>query len=296
MKTFQRIYLLMFGLVLLIISPSCEKDVTEDFDLGSKNQLVLRSFISPQDLLVVVKLRRTQPALGRTFAEKELQVSDATVAITDGVRTAQLSYDAKNNLYSVPASEFPILAGKTYTMNVSAQNGSKLSAQTTVPLQSQITINSYILREESKANRGNFTYLTYNWSDAAGVENYYRPLAYRVGPAGSGSSLQPRKEEFYYERTVSAFVSDANLDGQEMVSNELISSSQSSDDFPRPYKLYLNLLVTDKSYYLFHRSLLTQQNGEENPFAEPTLVYTNVQGGLGVFGSYNVIEEVREVK
>jgi len=45
------------------------------------------------------------------------------------------------------------------------------------------------------------------------------------------------------------------------------------------------LLNVDVHYYKYHKSL--SSNNEDNPFAEPTLIYTNINGGLGVFAAYN---------
>jgi hypothetical protein len=294
-KVIQRIYILIFALGVFVLLPSCEKDVTDKFDLGTQNQVVLQSFISPQDSWVVVRLRRTQPAVGRRLSGEELKVKDATVTMTDGNQTVTLPYEVKSDRYQVQASVFPIVAGKSYTVNVSTASGSKLSAQTTVPLSAQITIKSYSLKEKSQEFGGEYTSLTYKWSDAIGVENYYKTLAYRIASPAPGSS-QIRREEFHNkEKSIDAFVSDANSDGQELTSNELISPSRFSDDFPVPYKLHLSLLVIDKNYYLFQRSLLRQNSSDDNPFAEPALIFSNVQGGLGIFASSNLVEEVKDV-
>jgi hypothetical protein len=45
------------------------------------------------------------------------------------------------------------------------------------------------------------------------------------------------------------------------------------------------LLNTEKSYYQYHKSL-HNYNDSEIPFSEPTLLYTNIEGGLGIFTSY----------
>jgi hypothetical protein len=290
-KVIQRIYILIFSLGVFVLLPSCEKDVTDKFDLGTQNQVVLQSFISPQDSWVVVRLRRTQPAVGRRLSGDELKVKDATVTIVEGNQTVTLPYDVKSDRYQVQASVFPIVAGKNYTINVSTVSGSKLSAQTTVPLSAQIAISSYSLKVKSKEFGGEYTSLMYKWFDAAGVENYYKTLAYRVAVG----SLQLQKVEFNNNKLLDAYLADANSDGQELTSNELISPNYLSNNISGPYKLYLSLLVLDKNYYLFQRSLLRQNSSDDNPFAEPALIFSNVQGGLGIFASSNLVEEVKDV-
>jgi hypothetical protein len=51
--------------------------------------------------------------------------------------------------------------------------------------------------------------------------------------------------------------------------------------------LKVYLLNTCKPYYQYHKSLENYNDGE-NPFAEPTPIYSNIEGGLGVFAAYLV--------
>ena len=97
--------------------------------------------------------------------------------------------------------------------------------------------------------------------------------------------------------TRSMYQSDMNLDGTTFSSPQgrkplenLDSYNQNTNSVKPSSKavsrgIYLQLLNTDISYYEFHRSL-RQQRGD-TPFTEPSLVYTNVEGGLGVFAGYN---------
>jgi hypothetical protein len=48
------------------------------------------------------------------------------------------------------------------------------------------------------------------------------------------------------------------------------------------------MLNCNYDYYNFHNSLYTNQGGD--PFSEPTLMYTNVEGGLGVFAAANAVK------
>ena len=50
-------------------------------------------------------------------------------------------------------------------------------------------------------------------------------------------------------------------------------------------KIYL--MNTEKSYYLYHKSIEDYNSGDD-PFSEVTPVYSNITGGLGVFTSFTV--------
>jgi len=45
------------------------------------------------------------------------------------------------------------------------------------------------------------------------------------------------------------------------------------------------LALTDIHYYNYHRSVFNFDG--ENPFSEPSPVYSNIEGGLGVFAAFN---------
>ena len=58
-------------------------------------------------------------------------------------------------------------------------------------------------------------------------------------------------------------------------------------------KIYL--LNTEKSYYLYHKSLEDYNSGED-PFSEVTPVYSNIVGGIGIFTSFNIDSLIHRLK
>jgi Domain of unknown function (DUF4249) len=50
-------------------------------------------------------------------------------------------------------------------------------------------------------------------------------------------------------------------------------------------KIELILISCDEGYFNYHKSL--ENYSGNNPFSEPTLVSSNITGGLGCFGAYN---------
>jgi hypothetical protein len=78
------------------------------------------------------------------------------------------------------------------------------------------------------------------------------------------------------------------MDGQKITFNFKISSNeikwQQVDGFRA------DLLITDKDYFQYHNSIKKYTDGS-NPFAEFSPVYSNVQGGVGIFSSYVKFEK-----
>jgi len=51
--------------------------------------------------------------------------------------------------------------------------------------------------------------------------------------------------------------------------------------------LYLRIFSYSKDLFLYNRSIERYYETEGNPFAQPTQVYSNIDGGFGVFGGFN---------
>ncbi len=288
---------LLLGLVGSLLS--CETDASVDLNYAVQEQLVVSSFISPQDTALIVRLQRTQPALGKQYSPDQLKVTNATVKISDGSQTIQLQYNLQRDVYRAKKSLLPIVAGKTYALDVTTPNGWKATATATVPVTTNIAITTYQISAEDYNPGGNFAmlrnFLSFKWQDAPGRDNYYRTLAYREATNPSNPTLPPYQQTFNALDDVNSFVSDSRRDGEELTSSEQIYYSQKPDEFPHPYRLNLILLVTDRDYYLYNRSVFQQRENDGNPFAEPTLLYRNITGGLGIFSAYTIIKEVRQV-
>jgi hypothetical protein len=57
-------------------------------------------------------------------------------------------------------------------------------------------------------------------------------------------------------------------------------------------RVVMQLLSTEPLYYRYTDAVIRQRENRNNPFAEPVLIPTNIQGGLGCFAAYNRIEKI----
>jgi hypothetical protein len=117
--------------------------------------------------------------------------------------------------------------------------------------------------------------LRYEFDDAAGEINYYRLVPYEV------RYMTWNTDTAIYRAGWELFT-DENADGTH------ISKSFTFDYYDGGDSLIacdMYLMNCNYDYYSFHRSV--ENSGMENPFSEPTLVYTNVNGGLGIFAAAN---------
>lgn len=302
-------------LLLTFFLTACEslvRDVDQSDLPQVESKLVVQCFISPQAARINVVVTESIPL----FAEPDLKggvIPNAVVKISDGAREAVIPFDTANQLYSVDKGALPILPGNTYFLSVT--NGVRaVKATCTVPASATVPKTYEIDTSSSGDISARDTSLTvkYTWNDIAGQANYYRvraslDLEYSipegVGP-NSGQIIEKRvrnRFNFNWDDTIGRndFRNDVNLDGADF--NSPIGRvklpkplSYTADDgtaylsFPKSKIISVTMEVynTDEHYFKYHRSVQTRGDSD-NPFVEPSLIYTNIEGGLGCFGSYN---------
>ena len=66
---------------------------------------------------------------------------------------------------------------------------------------------------------------------------------------------------------------------------KVTSSYYSSFQNSQKYTIFLR--NTSKSYYLYRQSVDLQRWTEDDPFAQPVQIYTNITNGFGILSGYN---------
>ena len=305
----------IFFLFLTLFLAACESLVT-DVDKGNlpqvESKLVVQCFISPQAARINVIVTESIPL----FAEPDLKggvIPNAVVKLSDGSRETMIPFDTANQLYSVDKAALLILPGKTYFLTVT-HGVRSVNATCTVPAIAVVPVTYKIDTSYSGSASARDTSLTvkYTWNDIPGQTNYYRvraslDLEYSLPEELSGNPGQFTEKRvrnrfnFNWDDTIGRndFRNDVNLDGTEFSSPtgrvnlpDPLSYSASNGTVYTSYPKSKIVSVTmevynaDEHYFKYHRSLQTRGDSD-NPFVEPSLIYTNIEGGLGCFGSYN---------
>lgn len=270
---------LLFLLASVWLSSSCQKEVTEIALPDEPAKLVVTSFISPADTLIRVAVSKTiTTAEIDTFSIKK-QVIDATVTLSDGTNEAVLSHLSEGE-YGVRAELFPIVEGRSYHLQVSTPQGEQVESFCKVPLAQNHQLEAII---DSVRNETYLTYeLTFKWQDIAGEQHYYGCSAYLINYMANGVSQQV----IDWQQT-SPFITDFRGDGGQLISPKGVFSVILRREAQNPvYKREISALLytTDSHYYKYHQALYSYDDA--NPFTEPSPIYSNIYGGLGVFASY----------
>lgn len=263
-KRFLSAYSLCLYICIIIFFQSCEKDADVKLPVVEK-KLVVVSFISPQDSLIKVNISLTQP-IYNTQPSTDV-INDAEVTISSILGSYKLLFNPIEKKYFIDSSQLKIRAGITYTIKVNTPDGKNAWGSTTIP-----SLNTTLIAKVERIVSTEYTHALHGtWSDKYGSEDYYKvAVKYPRYTDSLGN---------YYEETAYNLASDKNFDGQTLNSKVNFSYNGLTD-------LYGYLLHLSQEYYLYQEKLDLSINST-GPFSEPVQLFTNMNGGLGVFAGFN---------
>lgn len=313
----------MNKLIILIISTlflsSCD-NLTQEVDPSrlpeGTSKVVIHGYLSPQDEVIRIKIGYSVPIVGNkvyynnqgtqpntTDLGFKVQISDGTNSILLPYVSAALSWlqlSSEAN-HEIPTSQFKILAGKTYFLTVTDKNGMVYESSCTIPQ----AVNIGLVLKDSVVNKGNdtnpFSYIfRLKWQDPTGIKNYYALggeslIHYKIEKSENVAAFEydsRMKINFNASRGGnSSFYNDNNMDGSTF---DILSKATELTDILfntnvkwriTERRITIALISCDKNYYDFHQAINNFDG--DNPFAEPTLVPSNIKGGLGCFAGFN---------
>lgn len=273
----------MLAFLALIFIVACEREIEIELP-GATDLIVVEGTIEEgkAPIILLTKNRgffETFPTDLQTFVE-DFVIQDADVILSDGVveETLQFTLDITNYpFFYYTGSMIQGEVGKTYTLEIRANN-QILTASTTIPSAVPLDstwfgLNPFDVDEDSLG----VSYLEIMDPDTFG--NAYRLYAKRnsetnFGPV-SGSSFNDdfvngQKVIFFAGRGDEPFAATDTF-----VPNEFFY--QLGDT------MFMKLASIGRKEYEFYSTLEAAVNSNGNPFASPTLVQSNVAGGLGVW-------------
>jgi hypothetical protein len=258
------------------ILASCDTMVTNVKVPDVEPQLIVYSFLSPENQNIVVEVRRTMPIF-KGSREGNDTVTNATVRIIQGGNQQLIPYTSKGQ-YRLPQSSFPLVPGLTYRIEVSTPQGERVTGTTTIPT-SIVTIDSVNLSTQRGPFGFDLDLLQIRWIDNPAEKNYYQ--LYSAYTSASEDTLL----------NIPSFVSeiDNQVLSDELSRNNIMSATvQTSLGLSAGDTTLVDVVLahTDEAYYRYHTLRLNYSGN--NPFSEPTIMFNNVTGGVGVVASYRM--------
>ncbi|MDY0101925.1 MAG: DUF4249 domain-containing protein [Lentimicrobium sp.] len=271
---------LILATAALLLS-SCEQLITEVDAPPSESKLVVYSVISPQDSVIEVKVKKSNPLFSDVTyqwdEERFPPVINATVLLSGEGQSATIPYDEALKTYRINREAFNITPGGHYELKVMVPDFTQISAECTVPEQipPDIEITGSGITEETGMEEW---YFEFRFKDLPETGHFYLVNAAVI-------YQDPWVEESYayflgYKQG-NILASDKSNDGSyfNYRTYPLALQYLESDN------IWVSISLIDENYYQYAQSVNNFQN--DNPFSEPTPIYSNIDGGLGVFAGIN---------
>jgi hypothetical protein len=239
-----------------------EKEV--DLELPTyESKIVVECYLAPGQPFVAVISESVD-----FFAEPGLPtISGATVIITHQGQT----YNLDEGVYTDPSgTKFynygssaicPENYKKDFTIFVSDGNGRIATATTQILEPVPIDTLEVVWMPEDPTMALVFT----RFKDSPNEENFYRRMFQSGGVLGEGENAQD-------------FTTSDNFSTSD---NEIVYGT--GFDFMKGDTIISTLFHIDKAYYDFRESVQNAINSNGNPFGQPGVLKSNIEGGLGIF-------------
>ena len=271
----------IIALLLILVSVSCEKDANNVKLPQFGHKLVVTSFISPYDSVSYVTIDSNERLYGDLSDIEPL--GNVKVTISDGTKKIDLK---KGNIqYYFRRKDMAIRAGGTYNLEVTSDKGLRADAKCSIPFQRDLNITAdTVTLHNNNPDIGSWSERSIKvfLEDPPGEKNYYsvegRLLDYNRFYGG-----YPYITNLYNEEEI--WFNDEGSDGKQIFANSFRSQYNPLDS--DSLKAVIYILNTNKDYFTYHKSL-TKYSGGDNPFSEVSPVFSNINGGLGIFAGYTV--------
>lgn len=268
---------------LLILFSSCEKAVTNVDLPDSKPKLVVYSYLSPGADTIFAEISFSRPINQPSYPA--LPVFDsAEINITEiGGQTVNLQFNPDFRYFYAEVEDSFLKQNSQYRLYAKTPGGYEVDAVCELPVK-----NSSLRLLEVDSTRID-EILRYRFKvgfdDIIGKPDYYRLMAkatVRRDWEGDTSVYEYDLGFNYGEQ----YIAVKDRDGETFIVDTQV---EIWPDFywgnEKLLGIRFYLLSTDENYYQFHNSL--QNYVPDNPFSEPTIIYSNVNNGLGVVAGYN---------
>ena len=292
MKSYRIKY--CFSLLLMIALTACEREVADVKLPDFEQKLAITSFISPSDTISYFFVTSNQRIFGELNSDEPL--GNLTAFIFDD--SNEVALDTSKTGFKISKNKMPIKYGKTYKLQVLSDKGLSAEATCTVPAKRSFYLKAdtfSVVRHSPDPGWPTYRSLDVRvtFKDFPGEENYYRLLSkvtgYYSNPIRGTTWVSSNYVTYEKEYLV-----DTGMDGKEIAQSTISNLKHYSVSCDSAFvKIYL--FNTEKSYYLYHKSLDNYRNGE-NPFSEVSPIFSNITGGLGIFAAYTVDSLVFRLK
>jgi hypothetical protein len=266
--------ILLLSLLLLGLASSCLPEKEVEIELPPyERQLVVECFLEPGKNLRLLLME----SVGFTEGPDTPLVEDAiviishhgiqdTLAETFSFEPIGFKFFNYNSTFIVPQDY-----DEVYELHIKTPDGRELNGSTKVYAPVQLEPLELSFDQDSMAS------ITLRWWDVMGTSNYYLCALHR-------GTLYNADEEYEGGLEFDFVLDDRIGDGELFTIATLF-------DFKHGDTLIGSLYQIGEDYWRYVNSVDDAASSNGNPFAQPGMLQSNVQGGIGVFTGFEVVRD-----
>ncbi len=303
-----RLIFLPFFLAMLSFVLSCEKvfDVNSAIDARSSELVVVSSFTLDRTLQVYVS------SSGSILDDEPIAYIDN--AIVELYRNeeflTQLSFsedkDKISNLPFYSAGDFQPQVGIKYTIRVDAPGFETVTAHSQIPTPVKMVSSEISDLQFSEMTGEKETLVRYRvgiaFEDPGQIDNYYHInllQQFREYAIIENDTLYFREEmrPVIFSNQLNTNFQVAHVGGGLLLADEDQDGQTIRLNLPVEFsylpnrdelgKLFIELRAVSKEYYQYFSTISRQNGVSDSPYADPVIVYDNINGGQGVFAGFS---------
>ncbi len=276
--------------LLVLICSSCGEDfftTTLEIDPPEHtDQLVTNAFLNIDDGKIEVAVSQTYSVVD-VDQEFEL-VNDAEVILRNDQGLDQLVPASGQDFGFNYFADDIVSQGNTYELEV--KYGS-FNSRATASIPNLVTLYDFEFIEDGgiDSEGEDRSRVEFSFDDPEDEENYYELTIYMSNEgdptlpsyATYTDTNDPSGSRGYNYQSL--LISDASFDGERKRFKALMYPTTKEEVEGR---LFVRWKVVSKEYFQYSKTLNIASELEDNPFATPVQIFTNFEGGIGIFSVY----------
>ena len=293
---------IFFYTIIALTISACTKNAGKVKLPKTEKLLVVQCIMSPYVATTAVSVDWSQDYFNNPNQNPVSAVAKCTVTITSNGNTFTLT-EKQAGVYSIDSLAMKVTPGQTYSLFVKEPGGKEATAVCTVPVISKSSLHYVGLDSQTVKIRGqeekNYTIHCELSDDVLSTDFYsFYPLGFYSGweyitDISTGQIIDSHwvegRQDIYLEID-QKYRSDLEFNGQK---KKIDFQMQAPLNWGMPGTqsfhvdtLELQTIQGNEAYFRYHRSLESFSQNQGDPFAEPTLIYSNITGGIGIFAAY----------
>lgn len=265
-------------LIAIVINYGCETDANVIVPAGER-KLVVGGFLSPSENEHQISLSQTDPLFS---TDTSISLANVKLTISSDSSSYSPSYDFNSGTFQFNNNQFKIENDKNYHLKIVTEDGKMVESDmrtlsNQMPLVTDLKLNIDTVYTDFMYPELQYS-LKISWNDLIGEQNYYRLIANRLLKDFDSNDTIVEPLNYFNEYELK---DDKGKDGQVLTANFKYIESGAMNS---PIGFEIILMKVDVNYYNYYKTLNNYADGD--PFAEPVILFSNIQNGLGVFCNF----------